>query len=143
MILCTMTALVLCIADRKYSIFTMGGENLTLRAYQFFGGDLIYGSMAAMVAVFAFATILAQMYYGFTAIGYFTQKKWAGSIYAVITVCCVFIGAVMDTETMWSLADGIIGGMTCMNTAILICMRKEIYTTVPKISDLQIADGSR
>ena len=130
-VLCTMTALVLCIGDRRYGIFSMGDANLTLRAYQMFGGDAVYVCMACMVGVFAYATILAQMYYGTTALGYFTGKKTAGRIYTAVTVLCIFVGAVMDAGIMWKLADGLIGLMTCMNTAVLFCLRKEIYDTLP------------
>ena len=130
-ILCTMTALVLCIGDRQYGIFSMGDANLTLRAYQMFGGDAVYVCMACMVVVFAYATILAQMYYGTTALGYFTGNKMTGRIYTAVTVLCIFAGAVMDTGIMWKLADGLIGLMTCMNTVVLFCLRKEIYDTLP------------
>ena len=130
-VLCTMTALVLCIGDRRYGILSAGGANLTLRAYQVFGGDVVYGCMAGMVVMFAFATILAQMYYGSAAIGYFTNHKWLYRVYAGMTVCCIFFGAIMDAERMWVLADGIIGLMTCMNTAVLFYLREEIAGTVP------------
>ena len=39
LVLCTMTALVICIGDRRYGILSLSGDNLTLRAFQAFGGD--------------------------------------------------------------------------------------------------------
>ena len=131
-VLCTMTALVLCIGDRRYGIFSAGGENLTLRAYQVFGGNVVYWLMAGMVTVFAYATILAQTYYGITAIGYFTEKKTVRILYLALTVGCVWLGAVIESEKMWILADRVICLMTCCNTAVLFLLRREIYDTVPK-----------
>lgn len=131
LLLCTMTALVLCIGDRYYGFLTAGGNNLTLRTYQAFGGDIVYGIMAGMVMLFAYATILAQMYYGSTAIGYFTVRKWSGAVYAVITLICIITGAILPSGIMWGLADFIITLMTCINTAVLFGMRREIMETVP------------
>ena len=132
LVLCTMTAFVLCIGDRQYGIFRLGGDNLSLRAYQMFGGDIVYGMMAVMVALFAYATILAQMYYASTALRYFTDRRWVHHLYTVAAVSCIIIGAVMETDTICALADGVICTMTCINTAVLFCMRREIYETVPE-----------
>ncbi len=130
LILCTMTALVICIGDRRYGILSSADENLSLRAFQVFGGNWVYGIMAGMVAVFAYATILAQMYYGSTAIGYFTKAKLPQVLYSLLALFCVFAGAVMEPGIMWRLADGIVCIMTCLNTMVLLLLRREIRDTV-------------
>ncbi|MBR4960880.1 MAG: amino acid carrier protein, partial [Clostridia bacterium] len=131
-LLCTMTALVLCIGDRRYGILSTGGDNLTLQAFRLFGGGAVYWILAGMVAVFAFATILAQMYYGHTAIGYFTGRKQAGDMYTALTMLCTVWGAVMEPGAMWDLADSVICLMTCITTVVLLVLRREIGKTVPE-----------
>ena len=130
-LLCTLTALVLCIGERRYGILSGGRDNLTLRAFRLFGGDAAYGILAGIVAVFAFATVLAQMYYGYTAIGYFNGQRRAAGIYVLLTICCTFSGAVMEPGIMWKLADFVICLMTCINTIVLLVLRREIGDTVP------------
>ena len=132
LILCTMTALVICICDRRYGILPGGGANLTLCAYQAFGGDWVYGIMAGMVAVFAYAAVLAQMYYGITALGYFTDNVIVRRGYCLVTLTAVFGGAVMEPDLMWGIADLLVGIMTCLTTAVLFLLRGQIRDTVPQ-----------
>ncbi len=128
---CTCTALVLCIADRRFGILSGGTEDVVLRAFASFGGTFVYGILAGMVLLFAYATILAQLYYGSTALTYFRCSPIWLWFYRLVTVAVVVVGSVIDGALMWQIADGLIGMMTCVNTAVLWFLRREIVETVP------------
>jgi len=130
LVLCSLTAFVVCIGDRYSGILTSGDVSPALLAFRIFGGDAVYALMACMIALFAYATILAQMYYGFVAIGYFSSHRLPVRIYTVLSVLCVWVGAVLKPDIMWNMADSVIFIMTCINTAILFWMRKDIRDTV-------------
>ncbi|MBE6598643.1 MAG: alanine:cation symporter family protein [Ruminococcaceae bacterium] len=136
LILCTMTAFVLLTADKRYGILSGGaGEGdaaLTLDAFTLQTGEWVYGILAVSVLLFAYATIIAQLYYGFTALGYLTKKPMARGAYLAVSIACVFIGAVMRADAMWYLADITVCMMTVINIAVLLFLRKEIYQTVPR-----------
>lgn len=130
-VFCTCTALVLCIADRRFGILSSGTEDVVLRAFAGFGGTFVYGLLAGMVLLFAYATILAQLYYGSVALQYFRCDTILLWLYRLVTVAVVVVGSVIEGDVMWQLADGLIGVMTCMNTAVLLFLRREIVGTVP------------
>lgn len=137
LVFCTCTALVLCIGDRRFGILSLATEDVVLRVFQAFGGRIVYGILAGMVLLFAYATILAQLYYGITALRYFCHNTVLEWLYRLATVAVVIVGCVMDGERMWVLADGLIGVMTCLNTAVLLRMRREIGETVPDKGKVQ------
>ena len=125
-VLCTMTALVLLIAEREYGILSWGGDNMTLLAFGLYGGKLLYGVLAISVVLFAYATILAQLYYGDTAIRYFGEHKWARRSFVAGMLCVTMVGAVADASVLWRIADVLVCVMTTVNTAFLFGRRREI-----------------
>lgn len=134
LILCTMTALVLLIADRRLGILSAvqgeGGATLTLSAFSSMTGDWAYGVLAVSVILFAYATILAQMYYGFVAMGYISKSRIVKGAYLILSVCCTFLGSVIQADIMWQLADVTVCLMTVINVSVLFLLRREIYETV-------------
>lgn len=137
LVFCTCTALVLCIGDRRFGMLSFGSEDVVLRVFQAFGGRIVYSLLAGIVLLFAYATILAQLYYGITALGYFCHSTVLEWVYRLITVAIVVMGCVMDGERMWQIADGLISVMTCLNTVVLLLMRREIRETVPDKGKVQ------
>lgn len=125
-VLCTMTALVLLIAEREYGILSWGGDNMTLLAFGLYGGKFLYGVLALSVVLFAYATILAQLYYGDTAIRYFGEHKWARRSFVAGMLCVTMVGAVADASVLWRIADVLVCVMTTVNTAFLFGRRREI-----------------
>ncbi len=130
-LLCTMTALVLCVADKRYGILSYGGDGLTLAAYGAFGGQMVRSIMAVMVVLFAYATILAQLYYGKIAICYFTENGIFVKLYCMVTVGMVFVGSVLGSGVIWGIADLVISVMTVITTTVLLILRREIGEMVP------------
>lgn len=129
LILCTMTALVLLIADRRYAVIpwktAVDTAPVTLDAFRALTGDAVYYILIAAVVLFAYGTIIAQIYYGTVAIGYITKKKLPLLLYYCISAVCTVVGAVISSPVMWTLADVIIGIMTVMNCSVLILLRRQ------------------
>lgn len=128
LILCTMTALVLLIADKRYSVIpwktAADTAPVTLDAFRALTGDVVYYILIIAVVLFAYGTIIAQIYYGTVAIGYLTKKKLPLLLYFCASAGCTVVGAVISSPVMWTLADVIIGLMTVMNCIVLILLRR-------------------
>lgn len=126
LVLCTLTALVLLIADRRFACLPWG-ENvdvspITLGAFTSLTGGWIYYLLALSVFLFAYSTVIAQMYYGSVALGYFSGKKIPQVIYSVLTLGTCIAGSVMTSAAIWTLADLIIGTMTAVNCGVIIAL---------------------
>jgi len=144
LILCTLTALVLLIGDTKYGLLPWGSSAdaapVTLDVFRYLGGDSIYRILQASILLFAFSTVIAQIYYGTSAVRYLSPKRAPRILYAVSSVICVIIGSVISSPAMWMLADAVIGIMTAVNCAVLIRLRRRI---VPPASGLPHRNHSR
>ncbi len=128
LILCSMTAFVILIGKKKYpALFTdFDGVPLTLEVFEKLLGNSAYYIIGVSVILFAFATIIAQLYYGKIAIGYFTGSKHSEALYALLASVCAYLGAGMDAAPMWITADIVVGIMTVMNVCVLFLLRDEI-----------------
>ncbi len=130
LILCTMTALVLLIADARFGIIpwhsNADASPVTLESFRILGGDLSYYILCVSVVLFAFATIIAQIYYGVISIGYLTSKKTPQIIYSILSVGCAIGGSVISSPVMWLSADIIIGIMTAVNCIVIVLLRSRL-----------------
>ncbi len=130
LILCSMSAFVVLVGKSQLSTpAELDGVPLTLSCFDKLLGGWAYYIIGLSVILFAFATIAAQLYYGGTAIGYFTDSKIPYILYVIIAACAAFYGSSVNVERMWLAADIVVGIMTAVNTVVLIIMRKEIVET--------------
>lgn len=132
LILCTVTALVLLTADRRFSLLPWktdaDASAVTLDAFAALSGKTAAVLLGIAVILFAYATILAQTYYGSAAVGYLTKKKLPLFLYFVLSVGSTVLGAVIPSPLMWTLADILLGLMTVINCAVLILLRRSCRT---------------
>lgn len=130
LILCTLTALVLLIADRRFSCLPWGGSidasPITLDAFTSLTSGWVYYILTASIFLFAYSTVIAQLYYGWVALGYFGRKKTPRVIYSVITPLACIVGSVMTSDAMWLTADLLIGTMTAVNCGVVILLRRRL-----------------
>lgn len=129
LILCTMTAVVLLVAERRYGVLPWRTDAdtaaVTLEAFGLLGGEGIRWVLTVAVVLFAYATILAQLYYGTVAMGYLTRRRWAIAGYYAVSAVCTVVGSVIAPPVMWTIADAVIGGMTVINcVGVVVLMRK-------------------
>lgn len=128
LLLCSMTAFVILIGQKKYpSLLTsLDGVPLTLKAFEAMLGKAAYYIIGVSVVLFAFATIIAQLYYGKVALSYFTRSKYTEYFYGFSAALCAYIGTRISISSMWLAADLVVGVMTVINVTVLLTMRKEI-----------------
>ena len=130
LILCTLTAVVLLIAESRFSLMPWNSSSdatpVTMEAFGLLGGHMIYYILATSIVLFAFATIIAQIYYGIISIEYLTKRKIPQVIYSVLSVAVTVMGSVVSSPVMWNLADIIIGIMTAVNCSVIIILRRRL-----------------
>lgn len=109
------------------SSFASGGEmRLVLASYSTFFGKSTLPLMVTAVFFFAYATIVCQIFYGLETLRFLTDKKRVRSLYKLICLFFVFLGALNASEVAFFLSDIALGGMTVINLTALLKMRREI-----------------
>ena len=115
------------IADKRYSLIpwntSSDAASVTLSAFGMVGE--FREILSVSIILFAYATIIAQIYYGTVAIGYLSQKKKWKVVYYILSVACTVIGSVISSELMWMSADALLGTMTVLNCLALLFLRRE------------------
>ena len=138
LLLCTVTALVLLTADRRYGLIPWHSEcdmaPVTLDAFGSLAGEAARLLLAVSVILFAFGTMLAQLYYGTTALGYLTAKKEPRILYSLLSAVCPLVGAGISAPVLWLSADLILGIMTVVNCSVLILLRRLCPSPSPEAS---------
>ena len=120
LILCTLTALIILICQIRFGPIDADGTALTLKAFYLLSGRTAYYAVSFSVVLFAYATILAQLYYGRIALRYITRSEAVVRVYHVLMILLASVGGMVDVTLLWSAADLIVGVMTVINTSVLI-----------------------
>ncbi len=123
LVLCTVTALVILTsglwqdAGLRQDAGTMSA---TAFAQAFAGGQYI---VAVSLPLFAFATVVAWYYYGEQCVNYlFRHSLIATRLYQLLYVVLVYVGCVMELETVWAVADLFNALMALPNLAALLLL---------------------
>lgn len=117
-LICTLTAFViLCVFPELPS--GVGGMALTRAAFTASlgapGGILVTASLL----LFAYATVLCEVFYGRACLAYFTEDRRAALVYAALFLGALFFGAVLPTGSVWYVSDLLLSLMTLLNLALL------------------------
>ncbi len=88
-----------------------------------------FGPIFITVAMilFAFTTLLGNIYYVDMAIIYLckkTPKKWVMNVYHIIAALLIFVGAGLSADLLWNIADIAMGGMTIINIPVIFILSK-------------------
>ena len=136
-VICTMSALAVLTSDVYMSAFSQGttpsanGAALSSAAFNeaipYVGGI----GIALATIFFAVSTILGWAYYGEVSCGYIfkNHRKTAITVYRLIYVAFVFIGAVAEINTVWLIADCFNALMALPNLIALIALSGVIIKT--------------
>jgi len=129
-LLCTLSAFVFLIADRRYGCLPWGHDAdasvVTLESFRYLGNGFGEVFITAAIVLFAYSTIIAQLYYGQIAIKFLSAKKQPQIIFLVISSASVLAGSVIYSPVLWLFADIIIGLMTAVNCMVIILLRKQV-----------------
>lgn len=132
-IICTMSALVVLTSDVYGAIYTakdlsptLNGASLSSAAFNEALPTVGQYGVAIATIFFSLSTILGWAYYGEVCAGYIFKKhrKIAVTIYRIVYVAFVFVGAVANIGLVWTLADCFNVLMALPNLIALIVLSK-------------------
>lgn len=122
MVVCTITALVLLTSG----IFTQADSALTLgvpmtqSAFAMTMGQWGSGIVLFSLILFAYTSILGWACYGQIALNYLSPHRFARKCYSLMTVLCLFWGAMGNPEKVWHWVDLSIALMAVPNLIGLV-----------------------
>ena len=123
-VICTMTALVVLIAQHRGVALSADGMRTAVDSMACFI-PFSEVMICAAVAVFAFCTIVCWFYYGTESLSYLTKSTGAQRIYLFLYSICAFVGSISTAEIVWSFSDLAISAMTAVNiTAVMLRIRE-------------------
>ena len=118
MLLCTATALMCLSSGVRHSAETSGAPYVQNAISTVFGGaGPVFITIS--LSLFAFTTLLGNLYYTDNALAYMNHykkpsKRFMNGFYFVC-VLIIFVGAIIPMDAAWAFADISMGGMTLIN----------------------------
>ena len=118
MLLCTATALMCLSSGVRHAPEISGAPYVQAAISTVFGkAGPVFITVA--MAMFAFTTLLGNLYYTDNALTYMNHNKKPSkrfmNVFYIACVAVIFIGAVIPMDAAWAFADISMGGMTLIN----------------------------
>ena len=130
LVVCTLTGLVIVISDNWYTGMT--GAELTSVSFTEGLGSVVGEYIVSIgLALFAYSTLLGWSYYGEKSIEYLAGEK-AIKPYRIIFTIFVGIGAVVNLDLVWGIADIFNGLMAFPNLIALLALTPVIVNETKK-----------
>ena len=124
-VICTMTAMVILCSGVAVPYGSDVGVSLTTGAFSSVLGDWVKVFIAAALCLFAFATVLGWGLYGARCAQYlFGRNVW--NKFAWLQAITVILGAVLNTGTIWLIAETVNGLMAVPNLIALAVLSPEL-----------------
>ncbi len=124
LVVCSMTGFIIIMSQSMDGELT--GARLTAEAFNtLLGGGIGSYLTAIALAVFAYSTLLGWSYYGEIAIEYIFGIS-VMKYYRMVFIAFIFIGAVMQLETVWLFTDVMNALMALPNLLALLFLGREI-----------------
>ncbi|MBE6949828.1 MAG: sodium:alanine symporter family protein [Ruminococcaceae bacterium] len=120
-VICTLTALtLLCGAGDKIVWGQSAGAELIAASFSsIFGAQVGSMLVAVGITLFALSTILSWSLYGTRCCEFLLGGK-AATVYQVIFVCVILVGATLELELVWDIADMLNGFMAVPNLVAVL-----------------------
>ena len=133
LLLCTATALMCLSSGAVRSEETAGAPYVQDAISTVFGSIGPIFITVAMV-LFAFTTLIGNLYYVDNALIYLNHKKKPSKAFMtgfhIVCVLVVFVGAIVPMDIAWALADITMGGMTLINLPSCMLLSKVAADTL-------------
>ncbi|MFB5661438.1 alanine/glycine:cation symporter family protein [Alteribacillus sp. HJP-4] len=117
-IICSITGITLVMADMYTG--ELDGAALTSASFSHFIGPVGAFIVALGMILFAYSTMLGWSYYGERCVYYLFKNQTSILIYRLVFVGAVFIGAILEIDTVWAIADIMNGLMAAPNLIALL-----------------------
>ena len=133
LLLCTATALMCLASGVPYNAEVNGAPYVQNAISTVFGKAGPVFITAAMI-LFAFTTLIGNMYYVDNALIYMNNKVKPSelfmSFFHVMCAAVIFVGAVIPMDAAWAMADITMGGMTLINLPACMLLSKVAINTL-------------
>ena len=123
-VICTLTALAILVSGIPIP-YGVEGDSLTADAFSLVYGPWVRVILAACICCFAFATVLGWGLYGARC----AQYLLGPGIYPVFAWCQIAVvplGAVVDSQIIWSFSETVNGLMAIPNLIVLVALSREL-----------------
>lgn len=125
MVICTLTALVILSSSVEIPYGTSAGAELTARALSVSFGPWVCAALCACLCLFALATILGWGFYaGRCAEFLFGRINWR--LFGLCQGVGVILGTILETGTVWTLAEIVNGLMAIPNLVAVLMLSSEV-----------------
>lgn len=128
-VICSVTALVILCSGIEIPYGLDSGSELTSAAFSQIYGGWVAVLIAASLILFALATILGWGYYGMRCAQYLFGDRAFG-LFVLLQAATVILGAVLNTGTVWLLADTFNGLMAIPNLIALLALSPEFVNLI-------------
>ena len=132
-LLCTATAFMCLSSGVEYSEKVSGAVYVQNAISTVFGK---YGPIFITIAMvlFAFTTLLGNLYYVTNALTYMNKKRTPSQrfmlVFHLICIAVIFVGAITPMDFAWTMADITMGGMTLINIPCCLMLSKYAVNTL-------------
>ena len=124
LLICTATALMALSSGIVPSVELKGALFVQTALAQTFGVAAPYFISAALL-LFAFTTLLGNLFYCEGALNYISKRKVSRKTMTVFNLCAVvviFLGAQLEFGLVWDLADVLMGIMALINLPVIVVL---------------------
>ena len=124
-VICTLTALVILVSGIPIPYGTDAGGRLTTLAFSAVYGKGAVVLLAGVMTLFAVATVLGWGLYGARCAQFlFGSKAWR--CFSVLQIAVIVAGSMLETPTVWQLAETVNGLMAIPNLIALAVLTPEV-----------------
>lgn len=140
-VICTITALVILCSGIDVPYGADAGAALTTQAFSEIYGGWVCVLIALCLLCFALATVLGWGFYGLRCAQYlFGENVWR--LFVVMQAFTVVLGAVLQTGTVWLLAETVNGLMAIPNLIALLGLSPEFIKLIRDFKRAQPLGGT-
>lgn len=129
LLVCSSTAFIILLSD-AYKQPGLDGIKLTQAALSEHIGSWASGSLAIMILLFAFSTLIGNYYYGETNIEYLNSNKKVLVFYRYSVLAMIIFGSVAKVQLVWDLADVFMGFMVIVNLIAILLLSKVAFAAL-------------
>ncbi len=122
LIICSTTVfIVLCTGQYEVG-GKLDGIPLVQESVKTMFGEAGVAIITVSVALFAFTSLIGNYFYAEANIKFISENKVFMTVFRILAVIMVFIGANSNLKLAWNMADILMGGMALVNIIALFCL---------------------
>jgi AGCS family alanine or glycine:cation symporter len=137
LLICTATAMM-CLSSGLVPNADVTGAGFVQQALAVDFGSFGYYFVTAALLLFAFTTLLGNLYYCEGCLNYIAKRQLsekAMNIFRIIACVVIFGGALLDFGMVWNLADVFMGIMALINLPVIVILGKTALKTLQDYVD--------